>query len=110
MWTAFTERNLDLSYNWLVNLDLNIFKGFEDLAELNLNGNRLQDIKVEDIKNTTRIRVSIIESTRLKVIIDILSRRDRIILLKPCDQLTCKVNISGIACNEYKADLTSEAS
>lgn len=98
---------LDLSNNMFVTMDLNIFKRLTGLNQLILNGNRLTDLNVEDIQNTTQLGISNNEwnCTRLKVIVDILSRRDAIIMIEPCDPLTCKENISGIACHteEYLA-------
>lgn len=45
---------LDLTYSRFDQLDLNVFKGLKQLPELNLNGYRLTDINVEDLKNTTK--------------------------------------------------------
>lgn len=105
-------QSLDLSYNRIVNLDLKIFKGLQRLAQLNLNGNRLSDINVEDLTNSIKL-IEISNNdwkcTRLKVIIDILNRRNAIRFHEPCNKMSCQENIHGIACrnDEFLADLNS---
>lgn len=103
---------LDLSHNILVKMDLNLFNGFGGLERLNLNGNRLTDINIEDLKHPAQLGISDNDwnCTRLPVIIDVLSRRSGIAFFTPCNPLTCKRNVHGIACGSVDYNVTTDAS
>lgn len=103
---------LDLSYNRFASIDLKQFNGLKELVQVNLNGNRLTDINVEDLRNTTQLGISNNpwNCERLQIIVDRLSRRNGIVFFEPSKE-HCVLNINGIACetDNNPADFTANS-